>query len=804
MPPKGRPSAAKASRPSNGNGRASARGGKAVNTSILSFFKKSPTAPSSDQARITQFLARTSAGAAADGARPASAAADASPDALFFEEHDQVGLDQSDTRDDSASLFNDSQPSSRQSVGLPSPYDGTVLSDADRYHENGAAVKRRRLSQDSTGPDPRSDAGAASGGRRTGPFVDDSDDEDGPEDDAMPSRQSSDAATVKEEDGDDFEQATKVTREDIPQPPHIPSPPLLASKAEATCPICESSLDSMTETEVSQHVNQCLDATMSPAPSAVSPVAIGAMSEAQSGSEPAITPDSSNMPTPRDLPPSKATGKAGQQSPFSLDDAPDYTKFTAFSRIMTENAEASAWAAAAAREVASRGKRAAERTCPFYKIMPGFSICVDAFRYGAVEGCEAYFLSHYHSDHYIGLTKTWNHGPIYCSQVTANLVMQQLGVDAQWVRPIPFGQAVDVPSTGGAQVTMLDANHCPGSSIFLFEKRIRGRLQRILHCGDFRAHPHQVLHPSLAPECKDPETGRTRVQGLDAVYLDTTYLNPKYAFPNQSDVINTCAEICLKLDRGEPLDDENAASALRMSEFVSRKPQGTTASLPGDESRDEHSHSTSPRSRSRLCVVIGTYSIGKERICLGIARALKSKIYASAYKQRITRALEDSDLTDRLTSDPHAAQVHMHSLMEIRPETLSDYLTTLKPHFTRIVGFRPTGWTYRSPKGRMLENPDVDKVIHSKGWQTPFSERDCKPLRGSSEEAACFGIPYSEHSSFRELTMFCCSLRIAKIVPTVNVSNATSRDRMKKWIERWEAYKRTNGLYVVKAGATRW
>ncbi|KAI5301136.1 hypothetical protein KEM56_001939, partial [Ascosphaera pollenicola] len=483
-------------------------------------------------------------------------------------------------------------------------------------------------------------------------------------------------------------------------------------------------------------------------------MAIGEASDAQSASEPAITPDSSNMPTPKD-PLIKPRAKPGQQSTFAIEAAANSANFSAFSRIMSENVEASAWAAAAAREVSSRGKRASERTCPFYKIIPSFSITVDAFRYGAVEGCEAYFLSHFHSDHYIGLGKKWCHGPIYCSQVTAALVIQQLGVEETWVKPIPFNDTMDVPNTGGAKVTMLEANHCPGSSIFLFEKEIRGRLQRILHCGDFRAHPRQVQHPKLAPEIKDPVTGKIRLQRLDAVYLDTTYLNPKYSFPNQEDVVQTCAEICVKLDKGEPLDAATSASSLHMSKFISREPSLASKGTAPTTTITNTNTNTLTSNASRLCVVIGTYSIGKERICLGIARALNSKIYASGYKQRITRALDDPDLTSRLTSDPYEAQVHMHSLMEIRPNTLSDYLTTLRPHFSRIVGFRPTGWTYRPPKGRMTESPDVGKVLYSEGWQTPFSEKDCKPQRGSTEEASCFGIPYSEHSSFRELTLFC-------------------------------------------------
>jgi DNA cross-link repair 1A protein len=53
------------------------------------------------------------------------------------------------------------------------------------------------------------------------------------------------------------------------------------------------------------------------------------------------------------------------------------------------------------------------------------------------------------------------------------------------------------------------------------------------------------------------------------------------------------------------------------------------------------------------------------------------------------------------------------------------------------------------------------------------------------------GVPYSEHSSFFELTCFAlsCPGPDVKMIATVNVGNEKSRGKMKKWFEKWQAEK---------------
>ncbi|KAJ6446167.1 DNA repair protein Pso2/Snm1 [Purpureocillium lavendulum] len=552
-----------------------------------------------------------------------------------------------------------------------------------------------------------------------------------------------------------------------------------------SCPICDGNLAGLSTDDATRHVNACLDGNPTPLPKQTT----------RSPPQEAHKVDSAEM--------SKRFARAAiprpaQSDPFSQSNSGSGAK-SAFSKLMSGNAEDSAWANAAAAENASRGRPAYERTCPFYKSIPNYNICVDAFRYGAVQGCEAYFLSHFHSDHYIGLTANWRHGPIYCSKVTGSLVKQQLRTASNWVVELEFEITYPVPGTG-ATVTMIPANHCPGSSLFLFEKPMSNgpnpRMSRILHCGDFRACPEHIGHPLLKPDVLDSITGKTKQQTINTCYLDTTYLNPRYSFPPQDDVIKACADLCASMSADPNCKDDIWERSKRANgdQAVSQYFQSDKGASAGESADGKGG------AQQRLLVVCGTYSIGKERICIAIAQALGSKIFATPGKMKICKQLDDPELSSLLTSNPIEAQVHMQSLMEIRAETLQDYLTTYKPHFSRIVGFRPSGWNFRPTNGKAVgantspSSIPTQQILHGKGWRTRFGYKDFVAQRGSTKESMCFGVPYSEHSSFRELAMFLMCLRIEKVIPTVNVGSEQSRKRMRGWIDRWTSERRRGGL----------
>ena len=65
------------------------------------------------------------------------------------------------------------------------------------------------------------------------------------------------------------------------------------------------------------------------------------------------------------------------------------------------------------------------------------------------------------------------------------------------------------------QVTCVDANHCPGAVQLLFQLP-DGR--RYIHSGDMRFREAMTEHPALCA---------ARAAGVDGLFLDTTYCNPR-------------------------------------------------------------------------------------------------------------------------------------------------------------------------------------------------------------------------------------------------------------------------------------
>ena len=77
-----------------------------------------------------------------------------------------------------------------------------------------------------------------------------------------------------------------------------------------------------------------------------------------------------------------------------------------------------------------------------------------------------------------------------------------------------------------------------------------------------------------------------------------------------------------------------------------------------------------------------------------VARRLGAKVYCDARKAGILRCQSDPELIAMLTDNPREACVHIVPLGLISTERLKGYADNWKDTFTKVIGLRPTGWTY--------------------------------------------------------------------------------------------------------------
>ncbi|KAK1080033.1 hypothetical protein LTR33_005883 [Friedmanniomyces endolithicus] len=156
----------------------------------------------------------------------------------------------------------------------------------------------------------------------------------------------------------------------------------------------------------------------------------------------------------------------------------------------------------------------------------------------------AYFLSHVHTDHTVGL-ETCKSPFIYCSPATREILLrlqkfphrmnfargivekheQHFKHLKKLLKPIPLETPTTIELSPGntIRVTLFDANHCVGAVCFLIE----GGGKAVFYTGDIRAESWWVntlcRHPLLVPYL--PSTGllRAPLKRLDCVYLDITF-----------------------------------------------------------------------------------------------------------------------------------------------------------------------------------------------------------------------------------------------------------------------------------------
>jgi DNA cross-link repair 1A protein len=274
--------------------------------------------------------------------------------------------------------------------------------------------------------------------------------------------------------------------------------------------------------------------------------------------------------------------------------------------------------------------------CPKYKIIEGSLFAVDAFRYGEITHVEHYFLTHFHGDHYIGLRKKFQH-KIYLSEITAKLVKAFIGVSEEYLEIVH----IDVPFfIDDVRIIPLDANHCPGALLFLFQFP-DGR--QVLHVGDFRAND-EMVQKLLHFGCTS----------LDLVYLDTTYLHTKRRMPPQSESI----------------------------EYLLTNVQKYLENNIGE----------------KFLILVGAYLIGKERVWMAIAEKFNFKVFLQKERYKAFVEICSSSVyyfefyKKYITVNENEADIRVVNMLQVSYPNLRDFLRDNQDTYNTILGVVASGW----------------------------------------------------------------------------------------------------------------
>ncbi|XP_057954625.1 uncharacterized protein LOC131148737 isoform X2 [Malania oleifera] len=334
-------------------------------------------------------------------------------------------------------------------------------------------------------------------------------------------------------------------------------------------------------------------------------------------------------------------------------------------------------------------------------------------------GCQAYFLTHLHADHTVGLSSSWARGLLFCSRITAKLFpfkFPKFRLSLLRILDVGSWNSLSLRSPSSAsettvQVMAIDAHHCPGAVMYLF----RGEFGCMLYTGDFRWETTNGR----------AKTGRTMLlnalegDAVDTLYLDNTFCNPSFSFPSRE------------------------VAAQQVVDIIASHP--------------EHE------------IIIGIDSLGKEELLLHISRTLKIKIWVWPERLQTLHLLGFQEVFTTNTSLTRVRAVPRYSFSI---DTLEG-LNTMRP----TIGIMPSGlpWTVKSTErnGKLFCSLSVSSQERNKGCTNGGIQNDNNRPNGNLRSMERFhqyiySVPYSDHSCYSEIKDF------IKLVQPTNMKGIVS------------------------------
>ncbi|CAE6395842.1 unnamed protein product [Rhizoctonia solani] len=364
-------------------------------------------------------------------------------------------------------------------------------------------------------------------------------------------------------------------------------------------------------------------------------------------------------------------------------------------------------------------------------------------------------LSHIHSDHTQGLNTPSFSSQVVCSKDSKSMLLLLESVDnrinfdngviSQRKRtfatlqrggknhrdlllalPLNTPTKLDIGPNETAMVTLLDANHCPGSVMFLIE----GKRGAILHTGDVRAEPAMISRLAqndyIAPYLF---TNGQQKKQLEAVYLDTASFIGTQVVPSKASAVQGLL--------------------------------GMIGMYPKD-----------------TLFYINIWTWGYEDLLIGIADCFNTKIHVDRHKYLILCSIEHYHSSPSfpkcakpdvfkniLTCDEHETRFHAceryNQCTTIKP---TDPEPKRRTHRNSIVKQVPT-------KRVVWINPGV---VASSNWESYIQGVNDQLKEGQFVDT--LKVPLSRHSTLTELQSLVALLRPKNLYPTSNMPSLEGLD----------------------------
>lgn len=350
--------------------------------------------------------------------------------------------------------------------------------------------------------------------------------------------------------------------------------------------------------------------------------------------------------------------------------------------------------------------------------VPGTPFAADYWQ--AQEDLRYYFLSHMHADHTHGLSDSWALGTIYCSPITKALLhLRWPGIARDLVVPLEEGEThlvfLDEARSTSMTVALIPANHCPGAVMFLWQ----GYFGSLLYTGDFRFHPSMV------------EEGPLAGMAVDTLFLDNTYLDSSFEFPSQQEALE-----------------------MLLAELKKR-----------------------PNIRE-YAVLVGIDTLGKERLLVDLALHFGTFVEVQPERYRALQAIHRlgglSDAAFAVFFDSEqipprdipgpvfvlSSKTGLGMALNERQHLLKEAAPTRAP---LVLGVVPTGWVH------VCEDKKVG-WMETRGFFSFLLTSFTPPKGRFADYAAVLKVPYSIHSSYREILELVRRVRPVRVVPIVPTS----------------------------------